>query len=170
MADFVSEELPAPEGMAKEETGDGEKKKRGRPKGSTNKPKLDALQEKLTDALVAMSLPVSGVSPLSSMYLMERAEKNAAAICVIAAHNPKLRKGIEKFIEGSTLVDIPITVIGVVTCMRIERGADPDSVIAQALKIDAIFAEVYPNGIQIFNEETSLGEDVEARGVLTEVD
>jgi hypothetical protein len=28
----------------------------------------------------------------------------------------------------------------------------------------------YPNGIKIFNEENSLGEEVESRGVLTEVE
>src|ERR1035437_1960660 len=166
------DELPAPEGITAE--GEPEKKRRGRPKGSTNKPrvaKLDALQENLTNALAAMAIPVQGVSPLSGAYLFERSEKNARALVVIAQHNSKLLKGIERFIEGSTLVDIPISIIGVITCLRIEKGgADPECVIAQALKIDAIFAEVYPQGIEVFINENENGQDVEPRGVLTEVE
>jgi hypothetical protein len=173
---LVSEavDLPAPEGVSvsdseSESTEETGKKKRGRPKGSTNKPKLDKLEADLTAALVAMSIPVQGVSPLTCLYLEERAEKNAKAIIVIASRNPRLRKGIERFIEGSSLIDLPITLVGVITCLQVERGgADPNSRIAQALKIDQLFAEIYPNGLQF--EYANPEEEITPRGVLSEVE
>lgn len=145
--------LPPPETSGRETDytpGGGEAKKRvGRPPGSSNKQSLDKLEERLKDKLLEeMVLPIAFISPLAAANVEERAERTAKAAMRIAAKNPKVRRGIEKAIDGSdvfTLVMFPLTTA---VCVMVDMGMmQPTAAPARAAGVGKLWPVVYPDEV-----------------------
>lgn len=134
-------------------TSGGTPKRRGRPPGSTNKTSLDTLEKRLTEKLLEeIVVPVSFASPLAAANIEARAERTAKAAMRLAAKNPKVRRGIEKIVDGSDVFTVAMFPLTTAVCVMVDWGMmPPTSAPARAVGVPMLWETVYseedmPNG------------------------
>lgn len=164
--------LPPREGESKTgttTTGDPPKR-RGRPPGSKNKPKVDTAQltTELNDKLSEfISLPISFVSPIAAAVFEERQDRTIRAIVTIAAKNPRFAAALATFLEGSAYFDLIGTIVGMGIGFAVDHGqVEADSFAATIFHIDDIVMRIYPdtvpsengNGANLARERGLLGD------------
>lgn len=170
--------LPGPESKPGESTDSGSTgKRRGRPPGSTSQARLTELEVKLREKLLEdMVVPLTLASPLAAANLEARAERTAKAAVRLAAKNPSVRKGIERFIDGSDVFTVAMFPLTTAICFMVDWGMmNPNALPARAAGVPAYWEEVYGEGNQ--QEGTESGTDFfgmnghaePARGLLGEV-
>lgn len=136
--------LPPPEGVGG--TDDAPKRKRGRPKGSTNTSSLASLERRLADKLLEeMVVPLAFVSPLAAENVVARAERTAKAATRLAAKNPKVRKGIERIIDGSDVFTVAMFPLSTAICVMVDWGMMPPlAAPARAVGVPRLWEEAHP--------------------------
>ncbi len=123
----------------------GTGKRRGRPPGSTNKTSLDSLEKRLTEKLLEeIVVPVSFASPLAAANIEARAERTAKAAMRLAAKNPKVRKGIERIVDGSDVFTVAMFPLTTAICVMVDWGMmAPTSAPARASGVPVLWDTVY---------------------------
>lgn len=140
--------LPKPDGAAFAESATASKP-RGRPKGSTNQANLSSLEirlkEKLHEDIVA---PLIIASPLAAQAMLDRTDRTVKAAMNIARKNPKVRKGLEKFIDGSDYLTIAMFPLAIGIGAAVDYGfMGATSVPAKAVGIPDIWERTYPDEV-----------------------
>jgi hypothetical protein len=143
-------------------------KRRGRPPGSASKQSLDKLEEKFRDWLLEeLVVPITFVSPLAAANIEARAERTAKAAMRIAAKNPKVRRGIEKAIDGSDYFTLAMFPLTTAVCVMVEMGMmEPSAPPARAAGVPRLWQEIYPEEPQ---ENQRQNGSRGARGLYAEV-
>jgi hypothetical protein len=122
-------------------------KRRGRPPGTKNKPKIDTalLTGELNDKLSEfVALPISFISPIAAEVFNERQERTIKAIVTIAAKNPQFAKALTTFLEGSAYFDLIGTVVGMGIGFAVDHGQiEANSLPASVFHIDEIVLRIY---------------------------
>lgn len=147
-------ELPGPEGLKVGSLSPGADsedkptpKRRGRPPGSKNRTSvsLEKLEENLKDKLLEeLVVPIAFVSPLAAANVEARAERTAKAAARLAAKNPKVRKGIEKMLEGSDVFTLVMFPLSTAICAMVDFDMLPAlSPPARAVSVPRLHEEVY---------------------------
>lgn len=139
----------------------------GRPKGSTNRVNTDALGQQLHDKLIEEFLiPVAMASPLAAANIEARAEKTSKAVARLAAKNPKVRKAVQRMIEGSDVVTVIAFPISTAICVMVDMGMMGATAIpAKAVGVPRLWDEVYDEPIDEAGPDYSNAR----RGLLAEV-
>lgn len=125
-------------------------KRRGRPPGSKNRTSsttsLAQLEERLRDKLLEeMVVPIAFVSPLAAANVEMRAERTAKAAIRLAAKNPKVKKGIEKIIDGSDVFTVAMFPLSTAVCVMVDWGMMPPlSPPARAVGVPRLWPEAHP--------------------------
>lgn len=106
---------------------------------------LSSLKEPLADRMVEyLGPPLAILSPLSVAVLDDRAEKTADALISIAVRRPRVRKMIERFIEGSSTFDLGATVVGLGVAIQVDHGRmEADANLARYFNIPTLYEETY---------------------------
>lgn len=127
--------LPPPGGKDVSDSPTGEKRKPGRPKGSTSRANLDSLETKLREKLLEeLIVPVAFVSPLAAANIEARAERTAKAAVRMASKNPAVRKGIERMLDGSDFFTLAMFPLSTALCVMVDFGMMPiDAMPAKAV-------------------------------------
>ena len=141
--ELESSVLPPPEVTPPD--GEEPKKRRGRPPGSKNKPKTDDLQKEVSEKLTeVIGVPVSFVSPIAAAVLEQRKEKTAKAIVALALQYPAFQAALNTFLQGTAIVDIGMTVIGMGIAFAVDhQQIEPNAMPAVIFGIDEIVVELY---------------------------
>src|SRR5690242_15840397 len=85
------------------------------------------------------------ISPLGCAVLDQRAERTAKALCRIAATSPAMRRALERFVQGSAMVDVTGTLIAVTIAVGVDlQRIEPTSMPAQFAGVPALWPMVYP--------------------------
>lgn len=149
------------------------RKKPGRRQGSTNtggggRKSLSSLQEPLADRLVEyFGPPIGMISPLAVAVLDDRAEKTAAGLLALAARRPRVRKMIDRLLEGSATADVGLTVVGMAVAIGVDHQRfDIEGKPSRYFKIDRLAEEVYSDTTAFYSAN---GNGAQARGVYGEV-
>lgn len=163
MAELITDQALPPPGSEGEPT---EKKRRGRPPGSTNKVNLDKLEADIKDKLDdTVCVPLAIASPLASAYLLTRNEKNAKALIGLAKRYPKFRGGLEKFVAVSNTGDLAISAGGVMAAFMVDMGRmDSTAFLPSLFKLDEIYADIYGD-----SSEEERGGFIGARGLAAQL-
>lgn len=116
---------------------------------------LSSLKEPLADRMVEyLGPPLAILSPLSVAVLDDRAEKTADALISIAVRRPRVRKMIERFIEGSSTFDLGATVVGLGVAIQVDHGRmEADANLARYFKIPELYRETYGEDPETHHEE-----------------
>lgn len=139
--------LPPPEGGGgSDDSPSPAPRKRGRPKGSTNSSSLVTLEKRLTEKLLEeMVVPVAFVSPLAAANIERRAERTAKAAVRLAAKNPKVKKGLEKIIDGSDVFTVAMFPISTAICVMVDWGMMPPlAPPSRAMGVPQIWDDAHP--------------------------
>ena len=167
--ELISGQLPGPEQTANDEpVGPGEKVKKPRGKAAV-KIKLENLEKDLGDRIREyVAVPIGMVSPLGCAVLDERADRTAKALCNIAANSPRMRKALERFVTGSSLVDVGGTMVAVFIAVSVDlHKIEPMSVPARFANVPELWPVVYPNE-DIWQFSQNGHSDVHKRGFAFE--
>lgn len=135
--------LPGPE----EISGDPDKPK-GKPRGrAAVRIKLENLETELADRLREyVAIPLGVVSPLGMAVLDQRADRTAKALCRVAATSPRMRKALERFVQGSAVADIGGTVVAVMIAISVDmHRIEPDSMPARFAGVPEAWEKVRPD-------------------------
>lgn len=144
--------LPPPEPGASVqtlETSEPPARRRGRPPGSKNRSKgesLESLEGRLKEKLLEeMVVPIAFVSPLAAANIEARAERTAKAAIRLAAKNPKVKKGIEKIIDGSDVFTVAMFPLSTAVCVMVDWGMLPPlSPPARAIGVPRLWDDAHP--------------------------
>lgn len=106
---------------------------------------LQSLRDPLAERIVEyLGAPLGMISPLGLAVLDERSERTADAMIALATRRPRVRKMIERFVEGSSAVDLGSTVVGIGVAIQVDRGVvDPEGKASRYFNIDKLSQEVY---------------------------
>lgn len=120
-------------------------KRRGRPPGSSNKANLGKLEEDLKAKLLEeLVVPIAFVSPLAAANVEARAERTAKAAVRLASKNPRVRKGIEKMLEGSDVFTLVMFPLSTAICAMVDFEMLPAlSPPARAVGVPRLYEDVY---------------------------
>lgn len=120
------------------------KKPRGR---AAVKVRMETLEVELQDRIREyVAIPIGMVSPLGCAVLDVRAERTAKALCRIAATSPAMRRALERFVQGSAVVDLAGTMIAVTIAIGVDlHRFEPTSMPAQFAGIPTLWPQVYPD-------------------------
>jgi hypothetical protein len=119
------------------------KKPRGR---AAVKIRMESLEIELQDRIREyVAVPIGMVSPLGCAVLDARAERTSKALCRIAATSPAMRRALERFVQGSAVVDVAATGIAVMIAIGVDLGRfEPTSMPAQFAGIPDLWMQIYP--------------------------
>jgi hypothetical protein len=135
--------LPGPE-----ELKDDADKPKGKPRGrAAVKIKLETLEVELADRIREyIAIPLGMVSPLGMAVLDHRADRTAKALCRVAQTSPRMRKALERFVQGSAVADLGGTVIAVMIAVSVDmHKLEPDSMPARFAGVPEAWALVRPD-------------------------
>lgn len=143
MAELESGILPGLDGTPAGEPVEG--KKRGRPKGSTNKVTLEKLERDIADAIGGEIAGVWGVaSPLGGYILTERADRTASALIRIASKNPRFLNGLRGALSASDYLALAVLPAALAVAMAVDMGMlKPDSIASDKLGVQAAWQYCY---------------------------
>lgn len=168
--ELISGQLPGPEpGTKDEEINPGEKPK-GKPRGrAAVKIKLENLEQDLGDRIREyVAVPIGMVSPLGCAVLDQRADRTAKALCNIAAGSPRMRRALERFVTGSSLVDVGGTVVAVFIAISVDlHKIEPMSIPARFANVPELWPVAYPQE-EMWTFSTNGHGDVGKRGFAFE--
>ena len=164
--ELLSGALPGPEEQKDKEN---EEKPKGKPRGrAAVKIKLETLETELEDRIREyVAVPLGMVSPLGCAVLDDRAERTAKALCRIAQTSPKMRKALERFVQGSAVADLGGTMIAVAIAISVDmHKLEPASMPARFAKVPELWPNVYGN--EPYWEHSTNGNGVGRRSTLFE--
>lgn len=144
-------------------------KRRGRPPGTKNKPKIPFTEQEIAEKLTeTIAVPISFLSPIAGAVLEERNEKTAKALIRLATRYPVFAKYLATALEGTAAFDLILTFVA----MGIGLGVDMqqlhyDSLPARAFGIDRIVMELY--GTEENQSENGGNPVAKSRGLMGEV-
>jgi len=141
---LVTGVLPGPESLDDEFNDKREKKPRGR---AAAKIKAEALEGEVADRIREyVAVPIGMISPLGCAVLDERSERTAKALCRIAATSPAMRRALERFVQGSAMVDLAGTMIAVTIAVGVDlHRIEPNSMPARMVGVPHHWMNIYPD-------------------------
>jgi hypothetical protein len=125
-----------------------EEKPKGKPRGrAAVRIKLETLEVELGDRIREyVAIPLGMVSPLGCAVLDQRADRTAKALCRVAATSPRMRKALERFVQGSAVADIGGTIAAVIIAVSVDmHKLEPDSMPARFAGVPEAWATVRPD-------------------------
>jgi hypothetical protein len=100
----------------------------------------DALQEKAGQLAGLMS----GVLPVTSVYMGERSPRAIEALLGIAKKHPKMLLGLQKAAIGIDVLELGQFLVGIAVAIQVDTGRlNGDEVIAQSIGVTAIIDEYF---------------------------
>jgi len=142
---LVTGVLPGPE-SADDQFNEGTRVKKPRGRAAA-KIKSEALEIEVTDRIREyVAIPIGMISPLGCAVLDARAERTSKALCRIAATSPAMRRALERFVQGSAMVDLTGTAVAVAVAIAVDmHRIEPGSMPARLTGVTEQWPRVYPD-------------------------
>jgi hypothetical protein len=127
----------------------------------------NAFKERISEELVELSAPLAILSPLAMLHVVERADRTANALTVIAKKHPQVKAAILTYFDSVAYKDLALFVIGIPIGVMIDMGVmKPDAVAGRIWSYADKYEELYGEGGSEFAQTNG---HVHARGLASEL-
>lgn len=134
------------------EKGSGKPAKEKTPKpaparGTATERQVAEIGEALEEKAGQLAAVMSGVLPVTAVYMGERSPQAIQALLSIAKKNPKILAGLRKAAVGIDVLELGQFLVGIAVAMQVDMGRlKGHEMIAQSMGVTAILDEYFSEG------------------------